>query len=70
MKEAPGLRGACHDALATSTSSWNIVDELSFQLSMAYPRGGDKITLKASSTRERNLWMTDKLEVRHNGLIT
>jgi len=34
-------------------------DELSFQLSVAYPRGGDKIILRASSARERHLWMTD-----------
>ena len=36
-----------------------VADELSFQLFVAYPRGGDKITLRASSTRERNLWMTE-----------
>ncbi|KAH8977407.1 hypothetical protein EDB86DRAFT_3237574 [Lactarius hatsudake] len=34
-------------------------DEVSFQLSIAYPRGGDKITLRASSSRERHNWMTD-----------
>ncbi|KAH9053752.1 hypothetical protein EDB87DRAFT_1650194 [Lactarius vividus] len=34
-------------------------DEVSFQLSIAYPRGGDKITLRASSSRERHHWMTD-----------
>ncbi|KAI9451971.1 hypothetical protein BJY52DRAFT_1295264 [Lactarius psammicola] len=34
-------------------------DEVSFQLSIAYPRGGDKITLRASSPRERHHWMTD-----------
>jgi len=32
---------------------------VSFQLSIAYPRGGDKITLRASSPRERHHWMTD-----------
>ena len=34
-------------------------DELSFQLSLTYPRGGDKITLRASTPRERHNWMTD-----------
>jgi len=34
-------------------------DELSFQISVAYPRGGEKIMLRASSARERHLWMTD-----------
>lgn len=34
-------------------------DEVSFQLSVAYPRGGDKITLRASSPRDRHHWMTD-----------
>ncbi|KAI0294656.1 hypothetical protein B0F90DRAFT_1755296 [Multifurca ochricompacta] len=34
-------------------------DDLSFQLSVAYPRGGDKITLRASTARERHLWMAD-----------
>ncbi|KAH9019377.1 hypothetical protein EDB84DRAFT_1517396 [Lactarius hengduanensis] len=34
-------------------------DEVSFQLSIAYPRGGDKITLRATSSRERHHWMTD-----------
>jgi len=34
-------------------------DEVSFQLSVAYPRGGDKLTLRASSPRERHHWMTN-----------
>ncbi|KAI0261797.1 hypothetical protein BC834DRAFT_925418 [Gloeopeniophorella convolvens] len=34
-------------------------DDLSFQLSVAYPRGGDKIALRASSARECHLWMAD-----------
>ncbi|KAI0044289.1 hypothetical protein FA95DRAFT_1497317 [Auriscalpium vulgare] len=34
-------------------------DDLAFQLSVAYPRGGDKIALRASSARECHLWMAD-----------
>jgi actin cytoskeleton-regulatory complex protein PAN1 len=39
--------------------SESVADELSFQLSVAYRRGGDTITLRASSARERHIWVTD-----------
>ena len=32
-------------------------DDLAFQLVLAYPRGGDKINLKATSARDCQLWM-------------
>ncbi|EKM56122.1 uncharacterized protein PHACADRAFT_209619 [Phanerochaete carnosa HHB-10118-sp] len=32
-------------------------DDLTFQLVLAYPRGGDKINLKATSARDCQLWM-------------
>lgn len=37
----------------------SVADELYFQLSIAYRRGGDTITLRAGSARERYTWMTD-----------
>ena len=37
----------------------SIPDEQSFQLSVAYRRGGDTITLRAGSARERHTWVTD-----------
>lgn len=33
------------------------IDDLAFQLVLAYPRGGDKINLKATSARDCQLWM-------------
>lgn len=39
--------------------SYLSADELSFQLSVAYRRGGDTITLRAGSARERYTWVTD-----------
>ncbi|THG95777.1 hypothetical protein EW026_g5934 [Hermanssonia centrifuga] len=32
-------------------------DDLAFQISLAYPRGGDKINLKATSARDCQVWM-------------
>ncbi|KAI0085934.1 hypothetical protein BDY19DRAFT_963763 [Irpex rosettiformis] len=32
-------------------------DDLAFQLALAYPRGGDKINLRASSARDCQVWM-------------
>ena len=40
-------------------SYYKVADELSFQLSVAYRRGGDAITLRAGSARERYTWVTD-----------
>jgi len=40
-------------------SYYSVADDLSFQLSVAYRRGGDTITLRASSVRERYTWVTD-----------
>ncbi len=40
-------------------SYYSVADELSFQLSVAYRRGGDTITLRAGSARERYTWVTD-----------
>lgn len=58
MEEAPGHRGVCQDSpFLFCDQPHSISDELSFQLSVAYPRGGDKISLRASSARERHLWM-------------
>ena len=35
----------------------NPKDDLSFQISIAYPRGGDAIALRASSARDCQVWM-------------
>jgi actin cytoskeleton-regulatory complex protein PAN1 len=40
-------------------SHYSFADELSFRLSVAYRRGGDAITLRAGSARERYTWVTD-----------
>ena len=32
-------------------------DDLAFQLALAYPRGGDKINLRATSARDCQVWM-------------
>ena len=45
--------------LLLQLAHYKIVDELSFQLSVAYRRGGDSITLRAASARERHTWVTD-----------
>lgn len=37
-------------------SGWYL-DDQAFQLSMAYPRGGDAIALRATSVRDCQLWM-------------
>ncbi|TFY54721.1 hypothetical protein EVG20_g9594, partial [Dentipellis fragilis] len=34
-------------------------DDLSFMLALAYPRGGDKIALRAPSARDCHMWMAD-----------
>jgi actin cytoskeleton-regulatory complex protein PAN1 len=36
-------------------------DDMAFQILMPYPRGGDKIALRATSVRDCQLW-TKKLE--------
>jgi hypothetical protein len=37
----------------------SVADELCFHLSVAYRRGGDTITLRAGTARERYTWVTD-----------
>ena len=62
MDEAPRHRGTQKSSTFVSLPLNFLVaaaDEVSFQLSVAYPRGGDKLTLRASSPRERHNWMTD-----------
>ena len=38
-------------------SGWYL-DDQTFQLIMAYPRGGDSISLRATSVRDCQLWMS------------
>lgn len=34
-------------------------DDLTIQVGLAYPRGGDKIVLRASSSREAHAWLSE-----------
>lgn len=36
-----------------------IADDLTIQVGLAYPRGGDKIVLRASSSREAHAWLSE-----------
>ena len=36
-----------------------VADDLAFQLLLSYPRGGDRIALRAGSARECHFWMAD-----------
>jgi hypothetical protein len=47
------------DRPSFAISYYSVADELSFQLSVAYRRGGDTLSLRAGSARERYTWVTD-----------
>lgn len=48
-----------YDYLFVSTNApwFATLDDLAFQVAMAYPRGGDAIALRATSVRDCQLWM-------------
>lgn len=37
--------------------TFGAADDATFQLAVAYPRGGDAVTLRALSQRESQMWM-------------
>ena len=61
----PKLRSEKHQAVEVRRPLFTIdypdgpacLDDLAFQIVLAYPRGGDKINLKATSARDCQLWM-------------
>ena len=44
---------------ALTFSRFSLTDDLAFQLLLSYPRGGDRIALRAGSARECHFWMAD-----------
>ncbi|KAI0689841.1 hypothetical protein BC835DRAFT_1407733 [Cytidiella melzeri] len=59
VKEVTGLAGRGESSLSAAYAKFDptLPDDLAFQLVLAYPRGGDKINLRANSARDCQVWM-------------
>lgn len=55
----PPFINILRDQHLLTTPSHLIADDLTIQVGLAYPRGGDKIVLRASSSREAHAWLSE-----------
>jgi hypothetical protein len=60
VKDVAGGRGtSLFVSYPADVSSLSIgdIDDVAFQITLSYPRGGDTVSLRATSVRDCQLWM-------------